>query len=73
MYTIDVLRGVLSSCLKILSYFIELHADVDLTKPSVRQSRESEPYRCNTDAKEHPATGMLRPVFSLQQWSVEDG
>lgn len=56
----------------ILSYFMELQADVDLAKPSVRQPGESKPYRCNTAVKEHPAKGMLIPALSLQQWSVED-
>lgn len=73
MYTIEVLHGVLSSCLKILSYSMELHAGVDLAKPSGQQPGESEPYRCNTAAKEHPAEGMLIPALSLQQLSVEDG
>lgn len=74
MYTIDVLHSVLSSCLKIHSYFMELHADADLTKPSVQQTGESEPYRCvETAAKEPPAKDMLIPVLDIQQWSVEEG
>lgn len=43
MHSTDVLCSVVSSCLKTLSYFMELHADVHLAKASVQQPGESEP------------------------------
>lgn len=52
---------------------MELHAAVDLAKTSVQQPDESEPYRCNSAAKQHSAKDMLISVLGLQQWSVEGG
>lgn len=57
-------RGLRFSLL-ILSYCAELHADVDLAKPSGQQPSKSKPSRCNRAVKEQPYKTQSKICLAL--------